>query len=163
MRGVVDYTKADPHNPTWWKHWRFLIRAMDDAEYGDLLKRAYEFQLALVSNPRISAEDFTATQREAKEIFRDIEGALRPWLGRTKEDRKEEETKTFKEQWEELAGWSIDDKAALDDWAQEIKKHTEAKQQERLKVEQDEMSRQGSFQAKIKAVRQKRLKQQGRK
>jgi hypothetical protein len=163
VRGVVDYTKTDQHNPTWWKHWRFLIRAMDDAEYGDLLQRAFEFQLALVSNPRISADDFTATQREAKEIFRDIEGALRPWLGRTKEDRKAEETKTFKQQWEELAGWSIDDKDAMDEWAQEIKQHTDAKQQERLKDEQEEMNRQSSFHAKIEAVRQKRLKQQGRK
>ena len=52
VRGVVDYSKADLHNPSWWRHWRFLIRAMDEAEHGELLNRAFEYQLALVSNPR---------------------------------------------------------------------------------------------------------------
>ena len=57
----------------------------------------------------------------------------------------------------------LDEVHKYPNWAQEIKKHTEAKQQERLKVEQDEINRQASFHEKIKAVRQKRLEQQGRK
>jgi hypothetical protein len=136
---------------------------MDEAEYGDLLQRAYEYQLALVSNSRISPEDFTKVQREAKDVFSDIEGSLRPWLGKTKEDRKTRETQEFKEQWEAIAGFNPDDKEALDRWSQEIKQHTSAAQRKRMETEQAEMNRQGSFQAKLAAVRQKRLRQQGRK
>lgn len=159
----MDYTKFDPHNPMWWKHWRFLIRTMSEEEHSDLLHKAYEFQLALVSNNRISPEDFSAVQKEAKEIFKDIEGSLRPWLGRSKEDRRVREAQDFKEQWEAVAGFSPDDKEALDLWAQDIKKHTDAKRLERMEAEREEMNRQSTFHAKIEAVRQKRLKQQGRK
>lgn len=136
---------------------------MSEEEHSDLLHKAYEFQLALVSNNRISPEDFSAVQKEAKEIFKDIEGSLRPWLGRSKEDRRVREAQDFKEQWEAVAGFSPDDKEALDLWAKDIKKHTDAKRLERMEAEREEMNRQSTFHAKIEAVRQKRLKQQGRK
>jgi hypothetical protein len=133
---------------------------MDEAEHGELLNRAFEYQLALVSNPRTSSDDFTKTQREAKDIFEDIEGAMRPWLGRSKEDRKTNEVEEFKEMWEALAGFNPDDKEALDKWSAEIKKHTTAASQTRLDAENAEAERQGSFHARIEAVRQKRLRQQ---
>lgn len=159
----MDYSEVDIHNPMWWKQWRFLVRTMSDLEYGDLIHKAYEFQLALVSNNRISAEDFSAVQREAKELFKDIEGHLRPWLGRTKEDRKVQETQEFKEQWEAVAGFYPDDKEALRAWEKEIKQHTDATQERRVEAEREELNRQSTFHAKIEAVRKKRLKQQGRK
>ncbi len=147
----------------WWKHWRFMIKAMGEVEHVDLLHKAYEFELALVSNSRISADDFSSVQKEAKSIYMDLEGSMRPWLGRTKEDRKVREGADFKEQWEALTGFSTDDKDAVREWEEEIKSQTNAKQQERLDAETDEADRQSSFQSKIDAVRNRRLKQQGRK
>jgi len=133
---------------------------MDEAEHTELLNRAFEYQLALVSNSRTSSDDFTKTQKIAKGIFEDIEGVLRPWLGRSKEDRKTHEVDDFKQMWEALAGFSPDDKEALDKWSAEIKKHTTAASQSRVDAEQAEAERQGSFHDKIEAVRLKRLKQQ---
>lgn len=133
---------------------------MDEAEHGELLNKAFEYQLALVSNPRTSSDDFTKTQREAKDIFEDIEGAMRPWLGRSKEDRKTNEVTEFKAMWEELAGFNPDDKEALAEWSAEIEKYTNAASQTRLDAEQAEAERQGSFHTRIEAVRQKRLRQQ---
>jgi hypothetical protein len=128
---------------------------MDESEY--------EYQLALVSNSRISSEDFTKVQREAKDIFLDIEGALRPWLGKTKEDRQAGDARGFKEQWEALAGFNPDDKEALDRWSEELAKHTNAAVQKRTATEHAEADRQASFQAKLAAVSEKRFRQQGRK
>ena len=136
---------------------------MDEAEYGELLRRAFEYQLALVSNSRISPDDFASTQREAKDIFQDIEGTLRPWLGRSKEDRKANQEKEFKKQWEDLAGFNPEDKEALDEWSRAIREHTNKSRQGRIAAEQAEANRLSSFQHKVTSVRMKRLKQQGRK
>jgi len=138
------------------------MQAMVEEDRKELLTRAFEHQLALVSSSKISSEDFSETQREARDIFKDIEGVLRPWLGMTRDDRKTREEMDFKQQWEEFAGFSPDDKEAVDKWSQEIKKHTDAAQDKRVDVERAEAERQSSFHAKIEAVRLKRLKQQGR-
>jgi hypothetical protein len=135
---------------------------MDEAEHGELLRRAFEYQLALVSNPRISADDFTKTQRVAKDIFEDIAGVQRPWLGRSKEDRQMQDTTTFKEQWERLAGFSVDDEEALAAWSERIANHTAATEATRIAKDQEEAERQGSFHSKLEAVRRRRLNQQGR-
>ena len=140
-----------------------MIKAMSDVEHGELLQRAFDFELALVSSSRISGEDFSAVRREAKEVFKDIEGQMRPWLGRTKQDRQVRESQEFKEHWEAISGFNPDDKEALRNWEKSITEHTDAKRQERLDAEREELDRQGSFHARIEAVRKKRLEQQGRK
>lgn len=133
---------------------------MDESEQRELLSKAFKYQLALVSNPRTSADDFTKIQREAKEIFADIEGALRPWLGRSKEDRRANEVAEFKSLWEEMAGFNPDDKEALAAWADEINKHTEAAAKTRNAAAEEEATRQSSFYARVEAIRLKRLRQQ---
>jgi hypothetical protein len=161
--GVVDYRDADWHSPTWWKRWRYLVQAMDEQSHGTLLAHAFKFQLALVSNSRISTEDFSKTQKEAKELFADLEGNLRPWLGRDREDRKEREHQTFREQWQEVAGFDPMDKEAVAKWGEEIKKFTRAAAETRTAAEQEKNQSQEVFQQKLKAIQLKRLSQQGRK
>lgn len=161
--GVVDYREADWHSPTWWKRWRYLARTIEDQSTAKLLDASFRFQLALVSNPRISSDDFTKTQKEAQEIFADLEGNLRPWLGRSREDRKQRESQTFREQWKEVAGFDPSDKEALDRWSEELRRVTHAQVESRAAAEQEEQKRQESFHRKVEEIRLKRLSQQGRK
>lgn len=163
MLGVIDYRDADWHSPMWWKRWRYLVRTLDEQSYEKLLGEMFKFQLALVSNPRISSDDFGSTQREAKEIFSDIEGCLRPWLGRSREERKQQESQTFSEQWQAIAGFDPSDKLAVAKWSEEISKVTQAKVEARLNTEQEEQKRQEAFHRKVEEIRLKRLNQQGRK
>ena len=163
MLGVVDYRKADPHNPTWWKHWRYLVRAMDESAHEKLLQNAYKFQLALVSNSRISAEDFSRVQREAKELFSDIEGSLRPWLGRTQEDRTRNQYDEFKEQWKAFGGFDLDDPEAKAQWEEKLEAQTRSLGEAQRAKQQTEYDAQVNLQARMEEVRKKRLRQQGRK
>ncbi len=163
MRGVIDYKDADSHNPMWWKRWRYLIQAMEAETHESLLQVAYKFQLALVSNSRISPESFTEVQREAKELFSDIEGSLRPWLGRTKEDRQAEQYTMFQEQWKTFAGFDPSDKAALAEWEKKLTETTKLSEESLAKAEREENQRKAMFYARVEEIRQKRLKQQGRK
>jgi trans-2-enoyl-CoA reductase len=161
--GVVDYRKSDPHNPTWWKHWRYLVRAMDESAHEKLLQNAYKFQLALVSNSRISADDFSRVQREAKELFSDIEGSLRPWLGRTKEDRGRNQYDEFKEQWKAFGGFDLDDPEAKAEWEEKLEAHTDAAAEQHKAEQAAEQNAQNHLRARMEEVRKKRLRQQGRK
>jgi hypothetical protein len=161
--GVIDYRDADWHSPMWWKRWRYLIKAIDEQSYEKLLGDMFQFQLALVSNPRISAEDFSATQKEAKEIFADMEGCLRPWRGRSREERSQQEKQTFKEQWQELTGFDPSDKLAVAKWAEEIENVTRSSAEALMKAEQEEKDRQEAFHRRVEEIQLKRLNQQGRK
>ena len=136
---------------------------MEEQEYGDLLQKAYDFQLALVSNPRISPEDFSSVQREAKEIFKDMEGVYRPWLGRSKEDRQKKEVAEFKQQWKSLAGFDPDDRDALDKWSDSLAEHS-TKVAERVAAEQKaEQERMENYTKRLADIKAKRSRQQGRK
>ena len=159
----MDYRKSDPLDPTWWKHWRYLVRAMDDATHEALYQRAYEFQLALVSNSRISSEDFTRVQKDAKELFGDMEGHLRPWLGRTKDERVGKELETFREQWKALAGFDPQDREAVTAWGEELSKVTKAATMAHESAEREARELLDSFQTRADATLKKRLNQQGRK
>ena len=162
VKGVIDYTQLDIHNPMWWKRWRYLLKGMTEVEHGELLRIAYDFQLALISNSKISPDDFTKLQKDAKDTFADIEGSYKPWLGLSKEDRKVREVAEFKEAWQEMAGFSVDDKEALAEWEASVRDVTEKAFQDTVNAEQEEAARRNSFGEKVREIQEKRLRQQGR-
>ena len=136
---------------------------MDESAHEKLLQNAYKFQLALVSNSRISADDFSRVQREAKELFSDIEGSLRPWLGRTQEDRNRNQYAEFKEQWKAFGGFDLDDPEAKAQWEAKLEAEMNATLEKHKATQDAEQNAQVNLQARMEEVRKKRLRQQGRK
>ena len=136
---------------------------MDEKAHETLLHHALEFQLALVSNSRISSDDFTKVQREAKELFSDIEGSLRPWLGRNKQDRQTRDAEDFRAMWKETAGFDLDDVEAREAWEDQVKNLVADSTAEHEATKREEQEKERKFVATIEAIRQKRLRQQGRK
>ena len=162
-KGVLDFSKTDLHSPSWWKNWRYLTRVLDTEDRGELLRRAYEFQLALISNARLAESDnFTAAQKRAKDIFYDLEGNLRPWLGRTKEDRDIREREQYREQWIAHFGFDPDDAEARHAWEEQLSRSVEDTQTRREEAEAREKNITASFNSRVKEIYLKRLRQQGR-
>jgi hypothetical protein len=162
MRGVIDYSKADLHSSMWWTRWKYLIRALEEDSREKLLYHAYEFQLALVSSSKLSSEDFSKLQKECKELFADLEGSLRPWLGRSSEDRHTKDVVNFKEQWKALAGFDPDDAEAKAKWEKEIEGLASAVSDRIKKAEDETAGKETAFYTKLENLRLKRLRQQGR-
>jgi hypothetical protein len=136
---------------------------MDADDHVKLLDRAFNFQLALVSHGNLGSDNFRKTQKEAKEIFQDIEGAAKPWLGRgSREDRANDERDTFAEQWEEIAGFSLTDKDAMAKWEDDLTKHTSDSVKGLHERQAAEAKFTDSFAERLAAIQQKRMKQQGR-
>ena len=162
-RGVVDYSKADIHDGSWWQRWRYLLRAMESEDYSKSLDYAFQFQLALVSHGRLGSDNFTKVQKEAKAVFQDLEDEMRPWTGRrSKEDRQTAETDAYDEIWKKAAGFSLRDSEAVQAWNEELTDYltnqTEKEEAERKKTELPEQA----FEERVKDIRDKRKKQQGR-
>ena len=162
VTGVIDYSKADIRSPSWWRTWRLLINGMEQQNRGKLLHNAYEFQLALVSNNRISADDFSKSQRTAKELFEDMDAVYRPWVGITAERRLKSESDAFKEQWEQLAGFKLSDAEARKNWESQIKQVIKDKADAAQEEARKERERVANFEKVRQEVIRKRLSQQGR-
>lgn len=107
-----------------------MLQELETQNDGQIIRMAYEFQLAVISDSGRSQESLDKTQVEIKELFKDYEGILRPWLGRRREDRKTSLAKDFKEQWKNVTGVDLNDPVAVAEWEnrleQEMKKSNEA-------------------------------------
>jgi hypothetical protein len=146
----------------WWTRWKYLIRAMEETSREKLLHHAYEFQLALVSSSKLSSEDFSKLQKECKELFADLEGSLRPWLGRSSEDRHTKDVVNFKEQWKAMMGFDPDDLEAKAKWEKEIVEVSAAVTNRVVAAQKEAAAQEVSFHTKLENIRLKRLRQQGR-
>lgn len=146
----------------WWTRWKYLIRAMEETSREKLLHHAYEFQLALVSSSKLSSEDFSKLQKECKELFADLEGSLRPWLGRSSEDRHTKDVVNFKEQWKAMMGFDPDDLEAKAKWEKEIVEVSAAVTNRVVASQKEAAAQESSFYTKVENIRLKRLRQQGR-
>lgn len=146
----------------WWARWKYLIRAMEESSREKLLHHAYEFQLALVSSSKLSSEDFSKLQKECKELFADLEGSLRPWLGRSSEDRHTKDVVSFKEQWKALMGFDPDDLEAKAKWEKEIGETAASVTNRVIASQKEAAAQEASFYTKLENIRLKRLRQQGR-
>ena len=163
VRGIIDYRQADWHNPMWWKRWRYLIGGMENETQTQLIELVYKYQLALMSNSTLSANDFSGVQKEARSLFSSIENETKPWAVRTEADKVEQTRKEFKENWKRLIGFDLEDKEAVTKWENDIAQVLQEKtktQQEKAAAEQAHTE---SFAKRVEEIRQRRLKQQGRK
>jgi hypothetical protein len=135
---------------------------MEETSREKLLHHAYEFQLALVSSSKLSSEDFSKLQKECKELFADLEGSLRPWLGRSSEDRHTKDVVNFKEQWKAMMGFDPDDLEAKAKWEKEIVEVSAAVTNRVVAAQKEAAAQEVSFHTKLENIRLKRLRQQGR-
>ena len=161
VNGVIDYSKADIHNDMWWKRWRYLLNSMASVERGELLKQAYQFSNALVSNSKLSPDSFSSVQRNSKELYEDITYNQNSWIG-TKEDREIAEKEKFAEQWKAISGFELDDQEAKAEWEEKLRNYQSESKSEAFKAEQQMEDVRANFEAKRREILDKRRKQQGR-
>ena len=155
-QGVIDYRQVNLHDENWWKRWRYLTQTMEETSHEKLLHRAYEFKLALVSNPRISAEDFTKMQKAAQELFSDMSGQSRPWAARDKTERDLSASTEFKARWLAGTGIDLDNPEATAKWEADVKQMFENRDNEIKETGRAAADTARAFEAKLAEVKRKR-------
>ena len=136
---------------------------MDAEDHVKLLDRAYNFQLALVSHGNLGSDGFVKVQKEAKELFKDIEGEARPWLGRSsREDRTAQEKESFNAAWEDVTGFAMDDQEAIAEWEDKLEEVMATSSDGLKNKEMEEADDARRFNTRLEEISNKRKRQQGR-
>lgn len=161
VAGVIDYKKADWHDPMWWKRWRYLVTEMEQKAQSRLQELVYNYYLALMSNSVISSDDFSGTQKKAKDLFKQIESQEKPWAAKSRESAAKQEEDELKNQLEAALGFKLTDKEALAAWNDKTQKEFAETQNSKENTDNEERLR--LFEQRIAEIKNKRLKQQGRK
>jgi len=163
VRGVVDYSQADIHDGAWWQRWRHLVRAMEAEDHAQLMDKAFQFQLALVSHGNLGNDNFSRVQKEAKEVFQDIEGELKPWMNkRTRGERQQAEKDMYDALWEDMTGFSMFDKEKITEWEKDLRKTLAGSQDEFQQTQKEQQDVERNFAKKLAEIQKKRARQQGR-
>lgn len=102
--GVVDFRQARLLELDWWKRLHLLLRGMQVEDNLRLQDASFRFSLALVSNSGLTESSFKASQEDAKSGFYGLLGTLRPWEGKTYEERKAAEYEELRELYIQICG-----------------------------------------------------------
>ncbi len=79
-RGVVDFRRARPLEPNWWRRLNLLL---DEVEAEDTLRlagEAFRFHMLTAANSALTEAAFKSSRESAQKLFKTMDGALRPWV-----------------------------------------------------------------------------------
>ena len=124
----------------------------------ELLHQLYLYHLALVSNSGLTEESFKSTQQSARDNFEEFVAKVRPWLGRSKEERSKQEGEQFKEDWKQVFGWDLDDKEAYDEWEKSMRELERKGAEHSANIEQEAYDREKRFTDARERIRERRAR-----
>lgn len=157
--GLVDYSKFDRYDAMWWRHWRLKLQGMRDLDNQHILLAAYQFNLALVSSSKIGSDGFTTVQDNARSLFEDYRGSLRPWLGQDAASRGAIESQDFKDIWKELTGIDLDNEEMKAQWEDRLlSRYDSVVEGHRTNAEQS-VAMQKAMLQRVEDIRKKRQRQ----
>lgn len=125
----------------------------------ELRRAKFDYERAYAANSRVDL----ATQSVALiETYEDLRAAYVPQLGVTTEERQSRLETSFKERWEDIAGFAPDDADSLAEWESQLRQHMEqstmAQDKEKLELEE----KLAQFTRQVEYIKQKRLNQNKR-
>lgn len=103
-QGVVDFRQANVLDPGWWRRVNALVGDLARDDDLEILKAAYEFHLALLSNPQLTEDSWKATKKTAAELFNEIVNISQPWGARSTEQRRDEEMTRLRDLYVDVIG-----------------------------------------------------------
>ena len=160
--GVIDFRDTNLQDPSWWKRWRYLLKAMQQEQKLILQQATFQQLLALVSGTVSRGADLTTITKRVEETYLELVDTLRPWAAQTAEERKVQQAELFKAQWKQTAGFDLEDEEALARWEDELDKLNEDKREGQIAAETAERERQQRYARTIAEIQTRRLNQQGR-
>ena len=91
-------------DPAWWRRLRALITGLARERDREIYRTMFDFQLALVSNGRLTDESWEKSRDAAAEYKQDIISTLRPWAGRSLKERQKKQFKDDRQRYIDAFG-----------------------------------------------------------
>jgi|TARA_R110000824_G_scaffold82768_4_gene207416 hypothetical protein len=131
----------------------------DDAK---LKNKLYDYHLALVANSGLTEDSFKSVQESARNTFEEIIGTIRPWEGRSADQRAQTDRDQFRDTFLELGGPDIDDEKAMEEYWKERNKVQAEGEEIRLGEAAEKAAAPARLVAGRKRVEARRAKASGR-
>lgn len=104
LAGAIDFREARLRDVAWWRRANVILRGLAQRQDVEVIRTAYEFQLALLSNGNLTEDSFKKFQDLAKETCNEIVNALHPWASKSVEAVKQQEVTGLIEMYKQLVG-----------------------------------------------------------
>lgn len=103
-RGTIDFGRCDPLSRRWWDKITRVLNAMSREDNIQAYDAALRLHLALLGSPHVSEDGFKEAAGKAEDAFRDLLGAMQPWLKRSKTSAQEETVNELVARYKEKCG-----------------------------------------------------------
>jgi len=153
--GLVDYDRCRLHDHTWDYYYQARITALRLQDRHDRLQARYAYYLALVDATRF---DVDKVRKNVTSTYDDLRGWQNPALGVSEEERQSNAEQDFREQWERIAGFSLDDNVQLEKWEAQLREHLENKKLESDEEQREESQLLDRFNEQVRKIREARTR-----
>ena len=95
-RGVVDFHRARPLEPNWWRRLNLLLDEVETEDTMYLAGEAFRFHMLTAANSSLTEGAFKSSREAAQKLFKTMDGALRPWVV-DRENKRNEEVELYRQ------------------------------------------------------------------
>lgn len=158
--GLIDYSKADIKNRAWWRSCNLVFRGLAQRLKRELAAHRFNFNLALLSGFAASDKTtlFDKRQAIAQQEFGELESVITPWQVASRKEQEKTQTNYYREQWKSISGFDLQDKAALDAWAQQIDEELDKQALKYKQAEQNAATWAETVAQRMQEIRKNRLR-----
>jgi hypothetical protein len=106
--GVVDFGRADPRDPKWWRHLRLIIDRLEQENFKEWHRLYNERVVSVLARNDLTQESNDRLLDESDARIDGIVKVMFPWLDLSRDTVRKEQAQQLRETWESWFG-KLDD------------------------------------------------------
>jgi hypothetical protein len=106
--GVLDFGRADPRDPKWWRYLRLIINQLEQENLKEYHRLYNDRVVSMLSRTDLTRESAERLLEESDSRIDNIAKVLFPWINLDRESIRKEEAQKLRSAWESWFG-KLDD------------------------------------------------------
>jgi hypothetical protein len=106
--GVLDFGRADPRDPKWWRYLRLIINQLEQENLKEYHRLYNDRVVSMLSRTDLTRESAERLLEESDSRIDNIAKVLFPWINLDRESVRKEEAQKLRSAWESWFG-KLDD------------------------------------------------------
>jgi hypothetical protein len=106
--GVLDFGRADPRDPKWWRQLRLIVNQLEQEKLKEYHRLYNDRVVAMLSRTDLTREGAERLLEESDKRIDNIAKLLFPWIDLDRESVRQEEAQKLRSTWESWFG-KLDD------------------------------------------------------
>lgn len=106
--GVVDFGRADPRDPKWWRHLRLIVDHLEQDNLKEYHRLYNDRVISILGRPDLSRDSAEKLIEESDSRINSIAKILFPWADLDRDSIRKEQAQQLRASWESWFG-KLDD------------------------------------------------------